>query len=586
MEAPVIHEFDAVIVGAGGAGLYAALELAREGVPTAVLSKLYPTRSHTGAAQGGICAALGNQEEDHWEWHMFDTIKGGDYLVDQDAAEVLAREAIETVIELEHMGLPFNRTPDGKIDQRRFGGHTRNYGEGPVMRACFAADRTGHMILQTLYQQCVKLGVKFYDEYHVVDLLTEGGELGSGGRAAGVVAYRIADGQLAVIRSKAVLLATGGFGRMFRVTSNAWSLTGDGVSLAYRHGLPVQDMEFYQFHPTGIVGLGILLSEAARGEGAYLLNKDGQRFMERYAPKLMELAPRDMVSRAIVQELRAGRGIDGKDYVYLDVRHLGRQKIDEKLPDITDFVRVYQGIEPYTDPIPIQPTAHYAMGGIPTNIHAQATCDAANTVVPGLYAAGETACVSVHGANRLGTNSLVDLLVFGRRAGRQMVLDVKGQDMPDVTDAAAEPVRAEIEALRARPKGERKEAIRKELADVMMDDVGVYRTAEGLESARTKVAELRDRYQHVSIDDKGTTFNTDLLEAREVGYLLDCAETMVAACINRKESRGAHSREDYPERDDVNFLTHSLATKGADGAVALDYKPVTITKFQPKPRVY
>ncbi len=582
----MIRDHEALVVGAGGAGLWAALELARAGVDSAVLTKLYPTRSHTGAAQGGVCAALGNQEEDHWEWHMFDTIKGGDYLVDQDAAEVLAREAIETVIELEHMGLPFNRTPDGRIDQRRFGGHTRNYGEGAVMRACFAADRTGHMILQTLYQQCVKHGVKFYDEYHVVDLVAEGADLGSGGRAAGVVAYRIADGELVTLRSKAVLLATGGFGRMFRVTSNAWSLTGDGVSIAYRHGVPMQDMEFYQFHPTGIVGLGILLSEAARGEGAYLLNNDGKRFMEDYAPKLMELAPRDMVSRAIHQEIRAGRGIDGNDYVYLDVRHLGRRKIDEKLPDITDFVRVYQGIEPYTDPIPIQPTAHYAMGGVPTNLLAQATRDTVGTVVPGLYAAGETACVSVHGANRLGTNSLVDLLVFGRRAGRQMVADIRGTDLPDVSQDAADPVRAELEWIRGRDTGERKEAIRTELADVMMDDAGVYRDGEGLERARVKVAELRDRYRNVAVDDKGKVFNTDLLEAREVGYLLDCAETMVAACINRKESRGAHSREDYPERDDVNFLTHSLATKGADGSIELAYKPVTITKFQPKPRVY
>jgi succinate dehydrogenase / fumarate reductase flavoprotein subunit len=582
----MIHEHDALIVGAGGAGLWAALELAKAGVDAAVLTKLYPTRSHTGAAQGGVCAALGNQEEDHWEWHMFDTIKGGDYLVDQDAAEVLAREAIETVIELEHMGLPFNRTPDGKIDQRKFGGHTRNFGEAAVMRACFAADRTGHMILQTLYQQCVKHGVKFYDEYHVVDLLTEGGELGDGGRCAGVVAYRIADGELVTLRSKAVMLATGGFGRMFRVTSNAWSLTGDGVSLAYRHGVPMQDMEFYQFHPTGIVGIGILLSEAARGEGAYLLDNDGFRFMERYAPKLMELAPRDMVSRAITQEIRAGRGINGKDYVYLDVRHLGRKKIDEKLPDITDFVRVYQGIEPYTDPIPIQPTAHYAMGGIPTNLLSQATRNASNAVVPGLYAAGEAACVSVHGANRLGTNSLVDLLVFGRRAGRQMAIDVKGVGMPDVSPDAVEAVRAELEAIRGRANGEPKEAIRTELADVMMDDAGVYRTAEGLEKARAKVAELRARYQNVGVDDKGTVFNTNLLEAREVGYLLDCAQTMVAAAINRRESRGAHSREDFPDRDDVNFLTHSLATPGADGGVELAYKPVTITKFQPKPRIY
>ncbi len=582
----MIREHDALVVGAGGAGLWAALELARAGVDSAVLTKLYPTRSHTGAAQGGVCAALGNEEEDHWEWHMFDTVKGGDYLTDQDAAEVLAREAIETVIELEHMGLPFNRTPEGKIDQRRFGGHTRNYGEGPVKRSCFAADRTGHMILQTLYQQCIKHGVTFYDEYHVVDLVTEGGELGEGGRAAGVVAYRIADGELAVIRSTAVMLATGGFGRMFRVTSNAWSLTGDGCAIAYRHGVPLEDMEFYQFHPTGIVGIGILLSEAARGEGGYLLNNDGQRFMERYAHTLMELAPRDMVSRAIYQEVRAGRGINGKDYVYLDVRHLGRKVIEEKLPDITDFARVYQGVEPLTEPVPVQPTAHYAMGGIPTNLHAQVTRDARGAVVPGLYAAGEAACVSVHGANRLGTNSLVDLLVFGRRAGRQMARDVRGAEMPEAGEGAADAVREHLEAIRGREGGERKEAIRTELADAMMDDAGVYRTAEGLERARAKVAELRERYRHVGVDDKGTVFNTDLLEAREVGYLLDCAETMVAACINRTESRGAHSREDFPERDDVNFLTHSLATRGADGSVVLDYKPVTITRFQPKPRVY
>jgi succinate dehydrogenase / fumarate reductase flavoprotein subunit len=579
------QDFDAIIVGAGGAGLWAALELAQAGVPTAVLSKLYPTRSHTGAAQGGVCAALGNHEEDHWEWHMFDTVKGGDYLTDQDAAEVLAREAIETVIELEHMGLPFNRTPDGKIDQRRFGGHTRNYGEGPVRRSCFAADRTGHMILQTLYQQCIKAGVQFFDEYHVVDLLFQGGDAGQGGRAAGVVAYRIADGELHAFRSKAVLLATGGFGRMFRITSNAWSLTGDGVALAYRHGVPLQDMEFYQFHPTGIVGIGILLSEAARGEGGYLLNNDGERFMARYAPTLMELGPRDLVSRAIYQEIRAGRGIDGKDYVYLDVRHLGRKVIEEKLPDITDFARIYQGVEPITEPVPIQPTAHYAMGGIPTDLHARVTRDAERTIVPGLYAAGECACVSVHGANRLGTNSLVDLLVFGRRAGRQMARDVRGGELPDLDRDAIEPVRAELRAISDRPTGENAARIRTDLANLMMDNVGVYRTEELLSAALPQVRALKERYGRVHVDDKGTVFNTDLLEAREVGYLLDCAETAVVSALARKESRGAHAREDYPERDDVNFLNHTLAFR-AEGGPKLAYKPVVITRFEPKPRTY
>ncbi len=448
-------DHDALVIGAGGAGLWAALELARAGVSTGVLTKLYPTRSHTGAAQGGVCAALGNQEEDHWEWHMFDTVKGGDYLVDQDAAEVLAHEAIETVIELEHMGLPFNRTPDGKIDQRRFGGHTRNFGEGPVKRACFAADRTGHMILQTLYQNCIKAGVRFYDEYHVVDLVFEGGDGGDGGRVAGAVAYRIADGEVHTFGAKAVLLATGGNGRMFSITSNAHSLTGDGMALVYRHGIPLEDMEFYQFHPTGIYGIGILLSEAARGEGGTLLNSDGERFMSRYAPKAMELAPRDMVSRAIYLEIRDGRGIGPKkDYVYLDVRHLGRAVIEEKLPDITEFARVYLGVEPLTEPVPIQPTAHYAMGGIPTDLRTRVVRDEVNTPVEGLYAAGEAACVSVHGANRLGTNSLVDLLVFGRRAGREMAAYCRSAGVPAIAPGVEEPVRADLEALRTRPKGE------------------------------------------------------------------------------------------------------------------------------------
>jgi succinate dehydrogenase / fumarate reductase flavoprotein subunit len=573
------HEYQAVIVGAGGAGLWAALELARAGVKSAVLTKLYPTRSHTGAAQGGICAALGNHEEDHWEWHMFDTVKGGDYLTDQDAAEILAREAIDTVIELEHMGLPFNRTADGKIDQRRFGGHTRNFGEGPVRRSCFAADRTGHMILQTLYQQCIKHDVRFFDEYHVVDVIVEDGQ------TRGVVAYRIADGELHVFRASAVMFATGGFGRIFRTTSNAHTLTGDGVALAYRHGVPMEDMEFYQFHPTGIPDLGILLSEAARGEGGYLRNDAGERFMERYAPKLMELAPRDMVSRAITMEIREGRGIGGKDYVHLDLTHLGKAVIDAKLPDITEFSRVYQGVEPITQPVPITPTAHYAMGGIPTDIESRVVMDAEGTTLPGMYAAGECACVSVHGANRLGTNSLIDILVFGRRAGRSMVHDLAGMALPHMPTDAAEPARSELAAIKERASGENPAHIRAALADVMMDDVGVYRTAEGLKDAVTRVRELKERYRDVRISDKGTVFNTDLLEARELGYLLDCAEVVAVSAEARTESRGAHAREDFPDRDDTEWLKHTLAYRTEAGP-ELRYKPVTITTFQPKPRVY
>src|SRR5881409_3470221 len=395
------HQFDCVIVGAGGAGLRAALESSKR-ASTAVVTKLYPTRSHTGAAQGGMCAALANVEEDSWEWHTFDTVKGGDYLVDQDAAEIMCREAIDAVIELEHMGLPFNRTPDGRIDQRRFGGHTRNHGEAPVRRACYAADRTGHMILQTLYQQCIKRDVRFFSEFYVLDLLLEDD------RCAGVVAYELATGELHVFRARSVLFATGGYGRIFKITSNAHALTGDGPAVVWRRGIPLEDMEFFQFHPTGIYKLGILLSEGARGEGAILLNKDGERFMERYAPTIKDLAPRDMVSRAIYQEIKEGRGGGPNgDWAYLDISHLDPKVIEEKLPHITEFARIYLKVEPTKEPVPIQPTAHYAMGGIPTDTDGRVVVGSDEEIVAGLYAAGECACVSVHGANRLGTNSLL-----------------------------------------------------------------------------------------------------------------------------------------------------------------------------------
>jgi succinate dehydrogenase flavoprotein subunit len=580
-----IHRFDVIIVGAGGAGMRAALESSTR-ARTAVLTKLYPTRSHTGAAQGGMCAALANVEEDNWEWHTFDTIKGGDYLVDQDAAEIMCKEAIDAVIDLEKMGLPFNRTPEGRIDQRRFGGHTRNHGEAAVRRSCFAADRTGHMILQTLYQNCIKQGVEFYNEFYVLDLImSEDGQ-----RTAGVVAYELATGEIHVFRATSVVFATGGFGKVFKTTSNAHTLTGDGPGIIWRKGLPLEDMEFYQFHPTGLAGLGVLLTEGARGEGGILRNKDGERFMERYAPTIKDLAPRDMVARAMVQEVREGRGAGPhSDYVYLDLTHLPAEQIESKLPDITEFSRTYLGVDPITELVPVFPTAHYAMGGIPTNIETEVLRDN-DTVVPGLYAAGECACVSVHGANRLGTNSLLDINVFGRRAGIAAAEYAVTAQLPELPENPEAFVESMVTGLRESSGSERVGEIRKAMQETMDFNAQVYRTEATLKQALSDVHELQRRYRNVAIHDKGQRYNTELLEAVELGFLLDLAEVLVVGALERKESRGGHAREDYQARDDVNFMRHTMAYRhvGDDGeaSVRLDYKPVTVTRYEPMERKY
>ncbi|WP_030241531.1 succinate dehydrogenase flavoprotein subunit [Streptomyces sp. NRRL S-350] len=578
-----IHQYDTVIVGAGGAGMRAAIESTQRS-RTAVLTKLYPTRSHTGAAQGGMCAALANVEEDNWEWHTFDTVKGGDYLVDQDAAEIMCKEAIDAVLDLEKMGLPFSRTEQGRIDQRRFGGHSRNHGEAPVRRSCYAADRTGHMILQTLFQNCVKHGVEFFNEFYVLDLLL------NEGRTAGVVAYELATGEIHVFQAKSVVFASGGTGKFFKVSSNAHTLTGDGQALVYRRGLPLEDMEFFQFHPTGIWRMGILLTEGARGEGGILRNKDGERFMERYAPVMKDLASRDVCSRAIYTEIREGRGCgpDG-DHVYLDLTHLPPEQLDAKLPDITEFARTYLGIEPYTDPIPIQPTAHYAMGGIPTNVEGEVLRN--NTdVVPGLYAAGEVACVSVHGANRLGTNSLLDINVFGKRAGIAAADYAQTVDFTELPENPADKVQALVDGLRESTGTESVAQIRKELQETMDANAMVYRTGATLKQAVEDIAALRERYKHVSIQDKGFRYNTDLLEAVELGNLLDLAEVLAVSALAREESRGGHYREDFPTRDDVKFMQHTMAYQevAADGttSIRLDYKPVVTTRYQPMERKY
>ncbi len=574
------HEYDAVIVGAGGSGLYAALEASKT-ARTAVVSKLYPSRSHTGAAQGGIGAALGNVEEDKPEWHAFDTVKGGDYLVDQQAAKILAEEAVRAVYDLENRGLPFSRTEDGRIAQRRFGGHTRNFGESAVHRSCYAADRTGHMILQTLYQQCIKNDVSFYDEFQAIDIIMDGN------RVAGLLALELATGELHLYTAKAVLFATGGFGRMFRITSNAYANTGDGPALLARAGLPLEDMEFFQFHPTGILGMGILITEGVRGEGGILRNRHGTRFMEEYAPTLLDLAPRDMVSRAIMTEISRGNGIRGDrkidDYVMLDATHLGRDVVYEKIPDIADFCKTYLAIDPAEKSMPVQPTAHYAMGGIPTNVDGQVTTG--DVTYEGLYAAGECACVSVHGANRLGTNSLVDLVVFGRRAGRHVAEYVQNASMPSIPSGAEERGVKKVERLRDGKKGPHVGPFYERMQETMMAKVGVYRNSGPMSEAVDEIRRLREEYQNVRTEDSSKGFNSDILGILELENLLDLSLVTAASALNRTESRGAHSREDYPERNDPNWLKHTMATlDGAD--VKIGYKDVDVSIWKPKPRTY
>jgi len=578
----VIHEYDALVVGAGGAGLYAALEASGR-ARTAVLSKVFAVRSHTGAAQGGISAALGNVEEDRPEWHAFDTVKGGDYLVDQDAAVILSEEAVQAVYDLENRGLPFSRTPEGRIAQRRFGGHTRNFGEAPVHRSCFAADRTGHMILQTLYQQCLKNDVVFHDEFQVLDVILDGR------RCGGVVALELATGEIHAFRARAVLMATGGFGRMFKVTSNAYANTGDGPAILARRGVPLEDMEFFQFHPTGIKGLGILITEGVRGEGGILRNREGERFMERYTPTLLDLAPRDIISRAILTEIRAGRGMRGDrridDYVLLDATHLGREVLETRLPDITSFCRTYLGLDPAEAPIPVLPTAHYAMGGIPTDVHGRVLADGAGALYEGLYAAGECACVSVHGANRLGTNSLVDLVVFGRRAGRHLSAYLAEALPPPPAEVALAAAGRDLERLRDGRRGPSAALIRERMQVAMMEKVGIYRNGSDMAAAVDLLQQLRAEFRDVRPGDRSRGYNTDLLEVLELGNLLDLALLTAQSALNRRESRGAHSREDFPERDDAAWLRHTLAWLEGD-RVRLDYRPVAVTVWPPKARTY
>lgn len=566
-----MKKHDVIVVGGGLAGLRAAWRVS-DVADTAVLSKTHPLRSHTGAAQGGIAASLANATPDSWEEHMFDTVKGSDYLGDQDSIEILVKEAPGTIFELEHLGVAFSRTKDGKIAQRAFGGHTKP-------RACYAADWTGHTLLHTVYEQCVPKKIQFYDEWFALSLAV------SEGVCRGVVALEIPTGRIEAFQSKVVIITTGGYGRAFKITSNALANTGDGLSLALSAGMPLEDMEFVQFHPTGLYRHGTLLTEGARGEGGYLINGTGERFMTNYAPEKMELAPRDVISRAEQTEMDEGRGIDGKDFLYLDLRHLGAAKILERLPQTRDLAMSFVGVDPIKDPIPIQPTAHYSMGGIPTTITGQVISDEKNTPVAGLFAAGECSCVSIHGANRLGTNSLLDAALFGKRAAEYALEFLKRAEFQPFPEEVLESAKGRISRIRGASGPESAPVLRHELQETMTQKCGIFRDETKLKECLSKVRELQDRFDRIGIGDRSLAFNTEVIEALETQNLIEFSEIIIYGAIARKESRGAHWRVDYPRRDDQNWLKHTMAFK-KDGKIELRYKDVVITKFPPKERGY
>ncbi|HET7569371.1 MAG TPA: succinate dehydrogenase flavoprotein subunit [Gammaproteobacteria bacterium] len=587
------HRYDVVVVGAGGAGLRATLGLAEKGLNTACVTKVFPTRSHTVAAQGGIAASLGNMGEDHWAWHMYDTVKGGDYLSDQDAVEYMCREAPQAVIELEHWGVPFSRTDSGRIYQRPFGGMTTNFGEGTAQRTCAAADRTGHAMLHALYQQSLKHNAQFFIEYFAIDLIMD-----DDGACRGVMAWDLTTGTLHRFQAHMVILATGGYGRAYFSCTSAHTCTGDGNAMALRAGIPLQDMEFVQFHPTGIYGAGCLITEGARGEGGYLTNSDGDRFMERYAPNAKDLASRDVVSRAETMEIREGRGVgEHKDHIFLHLEHLGPEVLHERLPGISETARIFAGVDVTREPIPVLPTVHYNMGGIPTNFHGEVVTlkdGDPDSVVPGLMAVGEAACVSVHGGNRLGSNSLLDLVVFGRSAAYRCAEIVKpNTPHGKLSDASKEKILDRFDKVRYANGDQPTAAIRASMQKVMQEDVAVFRTAETLEEGQKRLNRVVESFANVHVTDRSLIWNSDLAETFELANLLANATVTVSSAINRKESRGAHAREDYPDRDDENWMKHTLSWLGDDGQVRLDYRPVhsytmsdEIEPFPPKKRVY